>query len=57
MGGGRLEGVGGGGFGRGEGEGSQGGGGGGCARSTTTTCIPPAGMCVWGFGDTKVCMR
>ena len=37
------------------GGGSQGGG--ACARPTTTTCIPPGGMCVWGFGGTEVCMR
>ena len=27
-----------------------------CARPTTTTCIPPGGMCVGGFGGTEVCM-
>ena len=30
--------------------------GGACAQPTTTTCIPPGGMCVWGFGDTEVLM-
>ena len=39
----------------GRGGGSQGRG--ACARPTTTTCIPPRGMCVWGFGDTEVCMQ
>ena len=33
------------------------GGGGGCAQPITTTCIPPGGMCVWGFGGMEVCMR
>ena len=40
-------------FGRGGG-GSQGGG--ACARPTTTTCIPPRGMCVWGSWGTEVCI-
>ena len=34
-------------FGHGGG-GSQGGG--GCGRPTTTICILPGGLCVWGFG-------
>ena len=31
-------------------------GGGACARPTTSTCIPPGGMCVLGFGGMEVCM-
>ena len=36
------------------GGGSQGGG--ACAQPTTPTCIPPGGMCVWGFGSMERCM-